>query len=415
MRRVFALIASRRVTPVILVLFLALYIAVASFTDEALITLISLTRGSFFLSFLLALLPVNLLARLFQETGLFIRRSRALRGVPQRECARLFDEEVTLAAPSGYDEVAAFLGGGGYRTAAQGETLGAWRGIAGFPARFLFLLGAFALFLGILLSITTRFVGREMLIEGEPLPPALGVAGRVNKITLTELDRGILLARDLSIDVVVEKGEGTAGRTFGLYPPGLLHGYFLYPRYLGLAPMLRFTAPDLKPDFESFAILMIYPPGREDSAEIPGTPYRITFRLLPAPSGKDPYATGDFHFHCKLLRGDTVLWEQTVPLGGSFARDGYLLAVPEVKRMVSTDFVRDPGVPLIWLAALLLTFSLLLYIPVRVLNPRREILFVREGDRIRGYARSEGKTRRHLGVFHKALDMLNRREGGMEE
>jgi hypothetical protein len=74
--------------------------------------------------------------------------------------------------------------------------------------------------------------------------------------------------------------------------------------------------------------------------------------------------------------------------------------------MVAADFIQDYGVPLIWLAVLLFVVALLLYLPVRFGNPRREILLQRSDGGIQAFSRAEGRSRQHAGVFHETLDQL---------
>lgn len=405
--RVFGIIASRRVTPLIIAVFVALYAGIAFYSDEALAALMGLTRGSVLLMLLLALIPLNIAARLLLETAAHMRRRLALRGRLGGAPAELFEEEVLLPKGERGGDPGAFLRSCGYKVVKEGRTLGAWRGYSAFPARFLFLLGIFCLFSGIALSLTTRSVAREGLIEGEPLPSFLGAEGGVERITMEELGRGAILTRDLSLQVATPSGR----MSFGLYPPGRLNGFFVYPRYLGVAPLVRFSGPGVPPGLESYFTLSIYPPGREDSVEIPGTPYKVFIALVQPPSGEDPYVTGRFVFTFRVARGEERLLEGSAPVGGAFSKNGYTIAFPDARKMVLTDFIRDPGVPLIWLAALLLTASIVIYLPVRLLNPRREMVLVFGEKAVDALARSEGRMRGHVGVFHEILDMVGQGKG----
>lgn len=397
--RLLQFIASRRITPVILTVFLAIYVAAAFVGDEALATLMALTQRNVFLLCLLFCVPLNIAARLLSESSGWIGRRRALHGKTEVRPG-MFDEETVM---SGGDlaGVADRLGSAGYRLHRGEGVLGAFRGYSAFPARMLFLCGALLLSLGIFLSLSLRNVVREAVVEGEPLPPFLREVGRVVAIELRELHGAHLLARDLVVSVA---SDGTT-RRFGLYPPGSIAGFFLYPRFLGVAPLVQFSAPDL-PRVADYYLLMLYPPGREDSAQLAGTPYRISFRLLETQSGEDPYVTGAFSFSFRIEKAGQVVAQGTVPAGGAFSGNGFRLALPDARRIVTADFVRDPGVPLIWLAFLLLPLSLLVYLPVRLLNPRREILLIRKGERVVAHGRAEGRRARHAGVFHEILDML---------
>jgi hypothetical protein len=74
--------------------------------------------------------------------------------------------------------------------------------------------------------------------------------------------------------------------------------------------------------------------------------------------------------------------------------------------MVITDFVSDYGVFLIWAASILLAIALSVWLPLRLLFPRREMLFRSEADIVRAFSRAEGGERKHAGAFHEALDLL---------
>lgn len=399
--RLLDLLASRRITPLVLALFMALYIGVAFGSDEALTTLIALTQGSLALRCLLLLIVLNVSARLAVETLNFIGRGRALRGAGAVRPG-MFEEE--FAAGGGdLAGAAKWLESAGYRLHQSEGAVGASRGVTLFPARLLFLIGVLLLSLGIFLSLSMRKSARDSVVEGQPLPAQLHTAGRVEAIELRELHDAPLLARDLAIKV----SDGAGGvSNFGLYPPGKVSGYFLYPRFLGVAPLVQLSAPDL-PQVADYYLLMLYPPGREDSVEIAGTPYKIMFRLLENPDS-DPFISGAFRFGFKILKSGQPVADGILPMGGSFSGKGMTLALPEVKRLVSADFVFDPGVSLLWLALLLLPFSFFVYLPLRLLNPRREILLTVNAGRIVAYCRAEGRKTEHAGVFHEVLDLLDK-------
>jgi len=399
----FRIFASPRLTPLVIAVFSAIYVGIAFFSDEALITLIFMVKTSWALLGMLLIIPLNVLFRLVQETKLTIARRQALQGAVDIPQGGLFDETVTLPAVMEPVKAQAWLTSAGYRVLQGNGVLVAVRGVSLFPARLLYLLGVFSLFLGIVLSVGWRDGRREAVIEGEPLPGNYGMTPRVERIELRAPSHALLLARDLAITVRYPEGEV---KTFGLYPPGLINGRFLYPRYLGVAPLVEFSAPDLQPGIADYYLLMLYPPGREDSITIPNSPYKISVRLVSPSSGDDPFVTGNLVFHCRAVSGEKLLFEGEVPLGGAFAGNGYRLAFPEARKMVAADFIQDYGVPLIWLATLLFVAALLFYLPVRFGNPRREILLLQVAADIHAFSHAEGCSRQHAGVFHETLDQL---------
>jgi hypothetical protein len=91
-------------------------------------------------------------------------------------------------------------------------------------------------------------------------------------------------------------------------------------------------------------------------------------------------------------------------------RDGYRLAIPDIRRLVVTDYISDYGVFFIWVAALLFVAAGGLWLPIRLFFPRREMLFRYEPNVISACSRAEGGARLHAGVFHEALDLVAARK-----
>jgi hypothetical protein len=431
LRIIWGVLSSRALPPLVIGFFLLLYIGIAFFTDETLIALMGFTRRSVVLAFILALLPLNAASRIMRETGRYLNRRRALSGNAAHISPELFDEAVSLPVASqvefppvlqahqgpgpldpigsrspvpDFTELEGRLVAVGYNTHRSASALTAWRGASIFPARLLSLAGTFCLFAGILISLTTRTSNRGTVIEGEPFPAPSGVGGIVERINF-EKSSGSILEKDLFM-VVAAAGRGEVGKVFGVYPPSRDRGVFVYPRYLGIALLVRFSAPDLPAGIETQSLLNIYPPGKEAATVIPGSPYRIVFSLVAPDDGSDPYMSGRMLFRFKLLKGKEVVLTGSAPGGAEFARDGYRLFLPNVKRLVITDFVRDQGVLLIWAAGILFIVACVIRLPLRVFCPRREMLFMAGPDGVKAFSRAEGKGRSHAGVFHEALDLL---------
>jgi hypothetical protein len=247
-----------------------------------------------------------------------------------------------------------------------------------------------------------------MVIEGEPLSTPEGIGGKVERIILAK-SSGPILARTLTMEVA-PSDSGYGKRVFGIYPPSLYGGAFVYPRYLGIAVHLRFSAPDLPTGYETRSSLNNYPPGKEDSVVIPGSPYRIVFSIPEPAADSDryiSYMTGNITLQFKLLKDKEVLFTGSAPAGGEFVRDGYRLAIPDIRRLVVTDFIGDYGVLFIWAAGLVFGAAGCLWLSIRAFYPRREMLFRYGSDGTQACSRAEGGARRHAGVFHEALDLVD--------
>ena len=404
--------SSRAVTPLVIGTFFILYIAIAFFTDETLITLMAFTGRIFILGFLLALIPLNHALRILRETVSYFKIRSVMTGTGAAALPELFDETVELPGGAPLAELQGRLAAIGYKTRLTAHRLTAWRGISIFPVRILFLAGTFCLFSGILISITSRTTQRQMVVEGEPFPTPNGTGGTVERILLSQ-STGLFLSRDLTIDVAPSQ-SGQGKRSFGLYPPSLSGGAFVYPRYLGLALYLRFTAPDLPGGYESHSTLNCYPPGKEDSVAVPGSPYKIVFSIPEPEAGSDRYLSFTSEqrlLRFKVLKGEELLFTGSAPGGGEYAQNGYRLALPDVRRLVVTDYIGDYGVLFIWGAALLFSAAGSAWLPLRLFFPRREMVFSAEAAVTKACSRTEGGTRKHAGVFHEALDLLAARKG----
>lgn len=401
---VWGILSSRALSPLVIGFFLLLYIGIAFVTDDTLTALMEITRTNIFLTVMLALLPLFSAGRIVEETGRYLKRRRALAGDAAAVPAGLFDETVALSSTCrSLTELQGRLDAVGYKTRLTANALTAWRGGSGFPARMLFLAGTFCLFAGIFISLSTRTSFRGTVIEGEPFPAPSGNGGIVERIILGKAS-GLFLSKSLDMEVAGPRPGGITEK-FGLYPPSRYKGAYVYPRYLGVGLYLRFSAPDLPAGYEDHAILSIYPAGKEASEEIPGTPYRLMLSLAKPDDGSDPY-TGRMVFLFKLLKGKEVVLTGKAPTGGEFSQGGYRLSFPDSRRLVITDFIQDSGVLLIWTSVILFIAAGCIWLPVRVLFPRREMLFMLEPDEIRAWSRAEGRRGMHAGVFHEALDTL---------
>lgn len=402
-----AVASSRALPPVVIGCFFLLYIGIAFFSDETLITLMDFTRNSFILAALLALIPLNYGLRILREVVVQHRVRRVMSGKSTAVMAALFDETVEVPAVPLSPELRSRIEAAGYKTRQTGNSLTAWRGVSLFPVRLLFLAGMCCLFVGILISITGRSAYRQMVIEGEPFPTREGNGGTVQRISLAN-SSGAILSRTLTMDVAPSPA-GHGRRSFGIYPPSLYGGFFVYPRYLGLALLLRFSAPDLPAGYEAPCTLSCYPPGKEESVAIPGSPYKIIFSIPEPAAGSDSYQSYMMDrkiLRFKVLKGQELLFTGNSPAGEEFAHNGYRVALPDVRRLVVTDFIRDYGLPFIWAAALLFTVAGCCWLLLRTFIPRREMVFIFGPGATRAGSRSEGGVRRHAGVFHGALDHI---------
>lgn len=397
------LLAARVLPMWMMLFFLLIYVGLAFFNAEPLSTLILLFRDYPPLAMILALIPLNSAIRLGKLSLEFIRLRGALAGRSGEQPVHgLFEEAVTLPGNVNFRELKQRLDSFGYRTRLTDVSLSAYRGITLFPARAFILAASCCLFAGVLVSTTMRSTQRVSVIEGEPFPLPKTDGGRVEKIVLAD-KKGLIFSRTLAIEVA---GLNDRTKVFGIYPPSLHEGSFVYPRYLGGAPLVRFSAPDLPQGFEMYYILMIYPPGKEDSASIPGTDYRIIFSMLTPETGDDPFQSGNVTLLFKIMKKDLPVSSGQLALGSEFKEQGYRLSFLDFRRVAASDLIKDRGVIMIWISLFLLVSGMLCWLPVRLLSPRREMLFFDRSGVILACSRAEGHRTQHAGIFNDALDLL---------
>jgi len=173
---------------------------------------------------------------------------------------------------------------------------------------------------------------------------------------------------------------------------------------------MQLSAPELAAPAEKRAILNLYPAGKEDAAELPGG-YRCIVSLVPAEDGSDPYMTGRLTFNFKLFKGSEEKLSGRLPAGGEVAKDGYRIAFPDCRRLVITDFIKDYGVQSIWASCVLFLLAFLVWLPLRLVLPRRELLLAQHGGHLVACSRTEGRERAHAGVFHEVLDIIEAGRG----
>lgn len=399
-----SLLSHRLLSPAVCALFLLLYIGIAFFTDETLVTMVQLIGHNPLALGLLALVAINALLRMIAG----IRRWRIARkvaaGLLPADCGLMGRESIAVAGLLDIDETARILRAEGYRVAVRESFVAARRGWSLLCPRLLWRLAVCLLFAGVVLSLSSRQSQRVPVIEGEVLELAGTAPRTVERITLEDAPGHWFLQRRLAITMAAPDG----GRdSYGIYPPGILGNSFLYPRYLAVAPLLRITEPGIGVS-EGFQLIMLYPPGREDMVALSGE-YRLKLAILPREGVADPFVSGRFDLHVRLLKGDQLLSEGDVPFGGRFESNGLSVELLDARRYVVTDFVRDYGVLCIWMACAAALLAVTLYLPLRLIWPRREMWFSSDGQGgVSAWCSSEGRTRQNEALFYDLLDKICR-------
>lgn len=400
-----SLVSHRLLMPLILALFLLCYIAVAFFTDEALVTMVQLVGHNAVSLGLLALLAVNALSRLFLDLLNYRLHRSVFAGLAPAVADPLCRESLVVTGELDNVELARILSAEGYRVTGRKGFVAARRGVGLLLPRLLWRLALGLLFAGVAVSLSSRRSLRMPVIEGETLQVDGTRPYSVGRIVLEDVTGHWFLQRRLEMTLT-----GVDGRRYryGIYPPGLVDGNFLYPRYLALAPLLRFTLPGVRETFEGYRLVMLYPPGREDNVEL-SAGYGAQLSMIQREGMPDPFVSGRFDLHVKLQRGGQLVAEGDAPFGGHFAADGFAVSLLDARRYVVTDMVRDYGVPCIWAAFLLVLLAIMVYLPLRCFWPRREMLFAVNPDgAVSACCAAEGRRRGHEALFHDLLDRVCR-------
>lgn len=401
---VLSLLSHRLLPPAVCALFLMLYVVVAFFTDDALIMLVQLVGHNPLALGLLALVAINALIRLALDIRNWQLSKKWDVEPPAADSGGRGHDTVTVTGWLDVGETARILAAEGYRVTVREGFVSARRGVSLLIPRLLWRLTVFLLFIGVAVSLSSRSSQRIPVIEGEPLQAPGAPPRTVERITLEETPGHWFLQRRLTITLLSPDG---ARDVCGIYPPGRLGTGFLYPRYLALAPLLRITEPGIGMS-DGFRLIMLYPPGREDEVALAGD-YRLKLVIPVRDAATDPFVSGRFDLHVKLLKGDQLLSEGDIPYGGRFEADGFSVALLDARRYVVTDFVNDYGVLCIWTACVMLCAAMILYLPLRWIWPLRQIQFAADGEGgVCARSRSEGRTRRHEGLFHDLLDRISR-------
>lgn len=405
MKRVYTAICSlvghRLMLPAILAVFLCIYIGIAFFTDEALVTMVQLLGHTPATHLLFVLAVCNILCRMGSERG----RYRAIRllstgRIPER-CDGVPLQTLSVNGNLDSTETARILADQGYRVSSGAGYVAARRGRSLLAPRLLRQSALLLMFSGIALSLATRQSLRVPAIEGETLQVRGMTPRTIERINLQETPGQRILQRRLT--VVASDIEGSR-RQYGIYPPGTMEGRFFYPRFLSVAPLLKVATPEGELS-EGYRLIMLYPPGREDEVVL-GNGYRLTLAILQKDGAPDPFMAGRFDLHLKAFKGNQLLGEGELPFGGRLDAGGMSVSLLDARRFVVTDFVRDKGVFCIWLACAAAAVSLALYLPIKVLWPRREMFFADDGHGVvTACSYAEGGRQRHESLF---LDLLDR-------
>lgn len=165
----------------------------------------------------------------------------------------------------------------------------------------------------------------------EPLPPEAPGDGRSG------------LAATLS-------GEGGARHRASTWGPAWFGwGRYLRPVRAGWAIRCELSVEDGAVVDAAFAKLDLLPAGRWDGLRFQAAPHRLHLRI---PAGADPAAARTPPLEGAVHRGRLLVAEGAVGPSRALAFEGLAIRVPEARRWIELEMIRDPGIPLAVLGAL---------------------------------------------------------------
>jgi hypothetical protein len=235
---------------------------------------------------------------------------------------------------------------------------------------FLFHGAFFFVALGFLLTLAVRQEARVWVAVGETFtghaeqylsqsPPKILAAGvpapgfSVERIT-PAFWRDEMLFTTLEAELQLADGQQAVTRINR--PLWLGWGTFLRLSGFGYAPRYQLTDRHGQAVESAFVKLDVFPPGQRDYFSPPGYPHRLYVEVFPdfAVEEGDPVTRSlnlaNPAVGLSVYRGRFSLGEAVLGREASFEFEGLRLSFPEIRYWGEFSIVRDPGVPLIFLA-----------------------------------------------------------------
>jgi hypothetical protein len=248
-------------------------------------------------------------------------------------------------------------------------------------AALLVACGYLALALGFVASLASRerlqfrcAVGeeftssREQVVSRDP-PRTMSPGPFPVQFMLESGAGGISRGGGAAPDWIQAQEPGGRRRRASAWSP-LWYGWGRFLRPVGSGHVLRYEiSAEQGPVLEgAFAKLDLDPPGKTDSIRIETVPHRVYVRAQPAAPGR----SGPPSFEIAIYRGKLRVAAATVPIGGELAFEGHVLSLPEWRPWVQLEMVRDAGIPIALIGAVIAAGGLLLRASIRSRSDRRQ-------------------------------------------
>jgi hypothetical protein len=161
------------------------------------------------------------------------------------------------------------------------------------------------------------------------------------------------------VEVTVRRPDGSRGVATPTRPLWFGWGRFLVPERTGLAVECELRVEGGATLESAIAKLDLLPPGRRESIRLATIPHRILVRVRP---GVEPDAADPPALEVAVHRGKLAVASGLVAPGRGLPFEGLVLQIPRVHRWVEFRMIRDPGLGIAALAALLAVVGLALRI-----------------------------------------------------
>jgi hypothetical protein len=237
-------------------------------------------------------------------------------------------------------------------------------------AALLLASGYLVLALGFLASLASRdrlefrcaigeefTAAREQVVSRDP-PRAMSPGPFPVQFMLESGAGGISRGRGAAPEWIEVQDPGGRKRRASRWSP-LWFGWGRFIRPVGSGHVFRFEiAPEQGAILESsFVKLDLDPPGKTDSIRPETVPHRVYLRAEPIADGW----RGPPPLHVAVYRGRLLVADGTMLVGGELGFEGHVLRLPEWRPWVQLEMVRDAGIPLALLGAILAGGGLLLH------------------------------------------------------
>jgi hypothetical protein len=226
-------------------------------------------------------------------------------------------------------------------------------------------LGLLLFFTGFFMSATLRESGQRFVGEGDLIdPPWTDEKFRITRIdpglkdSLTDID-GVtnIFSHEPNMTVL---DSGSKAIQIGAFPPAKLDNTYYHILNFGIAPGVRlFDNSRIKS--EGYMILRIITPGSSDVFEIPPYPLRFLVSMEPEKTVHQAQtATARFNlkapsFHVRVFKGEQVVAEGNPAEGVKI--DNLTLYFFKPTYWVQLEAVKDPGVSVMHIGVILITFG----------------------------------------------------------